>query len=127
MKRTIIVTILFFSTVLAAHAQTPIYTFKDIRQPNGQVRRGAVERVDVLACGASKSLRIYNPPALERCMLARGWAVDQVTGEPAPNSRSWGTEVGTEPSLPTEDDSDAFRQAASQEPIAAVNAATFGQ
>jgi hypothetical protein len=83
MKRTIIIAILLLGNVLAAHAETNArtYTFKDILKPNGQVRHGAAERMDAVACGMTKDYKFYNRPALEKCMLARGWAVDQVDWE----------------------------------------------
>jgi hypothetical protein len=137
MKRTIVTTILFFATVLAAQAQgtNTIYTFKDVRQPNGQLRHGAVEAVDARACGMTSNMRFYNrPAAMEKCMLARGWALDQITREPIPDtSPSWGpTDLTTQAAIDAsnqmnDDQMNAFRQEASQEPIAAVNAATFGQ
>ena len=74
------------STRMAA-AQT--LTFKDVWQPGGKMRNGAAEKVDVLACGATKSLRVYNLPALQDCMRARGWVLDSFTPDPA-NSRSAG-------------------------------------
>jgi hypothetical protein len=83
MKRTIIAAILVIAGVPAAHAQdTTTYTFKDVLKPDGQMRHGAAERVDVLACGASRRFRIGDTRALEKCMLARGWAVDQIDQEP---------------------------------------------
>jgi hypothetical protein len=91
MKRTIIATILLLSTVLAAQAHNPIYTFKGVGNPHGLVRHAAAER-------------------------AGAGGIDPVTqaGIDATNQA-------------TEDQMAAFQQAASQEPIEAVNAATFGQ
>jgi hypothetical protein len=137
MKRTIITAILFFATVLAAQAQsyTTTYTFRDVRQPNGQIRHGNLEAVDARACGMTSSMHFYNrPAAMEKCMLARGWALDQITREPMPDSSpAWGpadpaTQAAIDASNQMNDDlMNAFRQEASQEPIAAVNAATIGQ
>jgi hypothetical protein len=137
MKRTIVTIVLFFATVLAAQAQgtNTIYTFKDVLKPNGQLRHGAVEAVDARACGMTGNMRFYNrPAAMEKCMLAHGWALDQITREPMPDSSpSWGpadpaVQAAIDASNQMNDDQmNAFRQEASQEPIAAVNAATFGQ
>jgi hypothetical protein len=137
MKRTIVTTVLFFATMLAAQAQSynTTYSFKDVRQPNGRVRRGVVEAVDARACGMTSSMHFYNrPAAMEKCMLARGWALDQITRERLPDSApSWGpadpaTQAAIDASNQANDDlTNAFRQEASQEPIAAVNAATIGQ
>jgi hypothetical protein len=121
MKRTIFTAILLLGSVLAAQAQpnTQTYTFKDVLKPNGQVRHGAAERVDAVACGMTKNFKFYDRAALEKCMLARGWAVDQVT---------WESQAATDAhNRAILDPGDADARAVPQEGAAAVSAATMHQ
>ena len=53
------------------------------KKPNGEVRHAAEERADAAACGMTRRYRFYDTAALVKCMLARGWAVNQITWEPA--------------------------------------------
>jgi hypothetical protein len=121
MKRTIITAILLLGNLVAAQAQTntKTYTFTDIKKPNGQTRHAAEERADAVACGMTKRFRVYDPSALQKCMLARGWAVNQITWEPPAatdaHNRALLDQGGTD------------AEAAPQEGAAAVGAATMRQ
>jgi hypothetical protein len=134
MKRTIVTVIMLFGTVLAAQAgnTTPTYSFKDIAEPNGQARGIDVERADALACGLSKDGRIHNTDALIKCMLARGWAVKQITQEAASaNPMSWGTPTPGTPSIDAnqalQDQINADRESATKDPAAPVSASPIAQ
>jgi hypothetical protein len=134
MKRAIMTTIVLFSTVLTAQAGSTLktYAFKDIAQPNGQARTIDVERADALACGLTKDGRIHNTDALIKCMLARGWAVKEVTQEAASsNPMSWGTAVPNAPATDADqavqDQIDADRESATKDPSAPVSAAPIAQ
>jgi hypothetical protein len=134
MKRAIMTTIVLFSTVLTAQAGSTLktYAFKDIAQPNGKARTIDVERADALACGLTKDGRIHNTDALIKCMLARGWAVKEVTQEAASsNPMSWGTAVPNAPATDADqavqDQIDADRESATKDPSAPVSAAPIAQ
>jgi hypothetical protein len=134
MKRAIITAMMLLGTVLAAQAgsTTQTYSFKDIAQPNGQARTIDVERADALACGLAKEGKIHNTDALIKCMLARGWAVKQVTQEAASsNPMSWGTATPGTPAIDAnqalQDQIDADRESATKDPTAPVSAAPIAQ
>jgi hypothetical protein len=134
MKRAIITAIVLFGTVLTAQAGSTqkTYAFKDIAQPNGQTRTIDMERADALACGLSKDGKIHNTEALIKCMLARGWAVKQITQEAASaNPMSWGTPTPGTPSIDADqalqDQIDADRESATKDPAAPVSASPIAQ
>jgi hypothetical protein len=134
MKRAIMSAIVLFSTVLAAQAGSTLktYAFKDIAQPNGHVRTIDMERADALVCGLSKDGRVHNTDALVKCMLARGWAVKEVTQEAASaNPMSWGTATPNAPAIDpdqaVQDQIDADRESATKDPVAPVSAAPIAQ
>ena len=59
--------------------------FKDVRMPNGHARDMAAKLADGAACGAAADRTIGNMPAFEKCMSARGWALDHFgPGSPGP-------------------------------------------
>jgi hypothetical protein len=76
-----------FSGITAASADT--YSYKDIKRPNGQERKGAVERVDARACGMSGTHDILvRIDRFNACMAARGWALDHIDRSPEPASET---------------------------------------
>jgi hypothetical protein len=134
MKRAIMTAIVLFGTVLTAQAAktTRTYSFKDIAMPNGQARHIDMERADALACGLAKDGKIHNTDALVKCMLARGWAVKEVTQEAAStNPMSWGTATpgapAIDPDQALQDQIDADRESATKNPTAPVSAAPIAQ
>ena len=134
MKRAIMTAMMLFGTVLTTQAgnTAPTYAFKDIAQPNGQARHVDEERADALACGVTKDGKIHNTQALIKCMLARGWAVKEVTQEAAStNPMSWGTATPNAPAIDpdqaVQDQIDADRESATKDPTAPVSAAPIAQ
>ena len=60
------------------------FKFTDVRGVHGQARGMAAKSADALKCGWTKDDRIvWSVPAMEKCMLSRGWEMTQYTPDPS--------------------------------------------
>jgi hypothetical protein len=71
-------------SISAAHANDRV-TFRDVLKPNGHERSKAEKIADGDACGTSGPEHTVNVimPVFEKCMQAKGWALDHYTADPA--------------------------------------------
>ena len=65
-----------------ANADTQV--FKDMLHLRGVERSQAQKFADGRACGASANNTFTNAPAFQKCMRARGWALDRIVSDDPP-------------------------------------------
>jgi hypothetical protein len=71
----------------AASAETQI--FKDILRPHGVERSLAQKFADGHRCGATANNTFTNAAAFQKCMRARGWALDHTVPDAPASPSTW--------------------------------------